>query len=227
MSNPDVARAVLAELETGGVAFDAAEPDHARRLLNLDRAAAEVLYLLVRAAHRTEVLEIGTSNGFSTIWLAMALNEPAEKGHLITIERMRSKQVAAMENVRRAGLEAVVEFRLGDAIDVVRTLDGPIDCVFFDADRIGAHHQLEALLPKLAADCLLIADNAQSHAAELHAYFEMLAARADFQSTMLPVGKGLHVAHRRAASVGDRPGQMPHRPPQQDDHPDQSHPVRG
>lgn len=202
MSKMDAAKMVLADLEASGLAFDAAEPDHARRLLNLDRAAAERLHDLVRAARCRRVIEIGTSNGFSTIWLAMALNELPGKGRLTTVERMPEKQASAIDNVHRAGLADIVEFRLGEACDVVRTLSGPIDCVFFDADRVDAHCQLEVLLPKLSANSLLVADNALSHATELCDYFKLLAARSDFRSTTLRVGKGLHVAHRHVASSG-------------------------
>jgi predicted O-methyltransferase YrrM len=193
------ARTVLAELEDRGVAFDVSEPDHARRFLNLDHTAGEFLHFIVRATRRRRILEIGTSNGCSTIWLAMALSELASDGRLITIERLADKQKAAVENVRRAGLEGFVQFLLGDATEIVQVVDGAIDCVFFDADRVTAYRQLNALLPKLALDCLLITDNALSHPHELCDYFDLLSAHPDFQTITLPIGKGLHVAHRQSA----------------------------
>ncbi|MBW7970539.1 class I SAM-dependent methyltransferase [Bradyrhizobium sp. BR 10289] len=195
----DVARAILAEIEKAGASFDRAEPNHEQRFLNLDRAAGEFLFFLVRATRRRRVVEIGTSNGCSTIWLAMALRELAAPGRLITIERNPQKQRAAVDNVRRASVHDYVEFLRGDATEVARTIDGPIDCIFFDADRVSAHLQLKVLWPKLSADCLLVTDNAISHPAELEAYFGLLAALPEFQTLVLPIGKGLHVAHRIAS----------------------------
>lgn len=196
LATEKMARAILAEIEETGAIFDASEPEHGRRFLNLDRASGEFLLFIVRAARRRHIVEIGTSSGCGTIWLALALRKLAAGGRLITIERSQEKQREAIENVTRAGLQPHVEFLLGDATDIVRTLDDPIDCVFFDADRASAHLQFEALLPRLTPDCLLVSDNAISHATELQAYFTLLATRPEFQTLTLPVGKGLHLAFR-------------------------------
>lgn len=190
------ARAVLAEIEKHGLAFDASEPTQGRRFLNLDRTSGEFLLFVVGATRRRRIVEIGTSNGCSTIWLALALSRCTPGGQLITIERSSEKQRAARDNVQRAGLSAYVEFRLGDATEIARTIEGPIDCVLFDADRVNAHMQLEVLLPKLGPDCLLVTDNAVSHPAELRDYFALFAHRPDFRTLILPIGKGLHIAHR-------------------------------
>jgi predicted O-methyltransferase YrrM len=193
-------RDVLAGLETSGRAFDAAEPDHERRWLNLDPATGEFLFFLIRATHRRRIFEVGTSNGCSTIWLAMGLKELAADGHVVTVERNAEKQHAAVANLRRAGLACHVKFRLGEATEVAGEVDGPFDCVFFDADRISAHLQLRALLPKLTLDCLLLTDNAVSHAYELRAYFDTLKLLPEFQTLLLPIGKGLHIAYRNSGA---------------------------
>jgi len=197
----DAAHSILASLHLHGREHDATEQDRARKMLNLDRDSGEFLYFLIRATRRRHILEIGTSNGYSAIWLAMALRDMRAPFPLITIDRDRNKLVQAAENIRAAGLDEFVELEHGEAADTVRTLNGPFDCVFFDADRLLAHHQLGALLPKLCPDCLLVADNAISHAIELRDYCTLVAELQGFTSLIVPIGKGLHVAHRLGNNV--------------------------
>jgi predicted O-methyltransferase YrrM len=85
----------------------------------------------------------------------------------------------------------------GSATDVVHELEGPFDCVFFDADRVSAPEQLKILLPKLEPDVLLLADNVLSHPQDVEAYIAAVAQLPGFVATTVPVGKGLHVAYRR------------------------------
>jgi predicted O-methyltransferase YrrM len=186
--------ALLVELEEHGRQHDAAEPEHDKRMLNLERPTAELLALWARSARRQHVLEIGTSNGYSTVWLAWALS--ATSGHLISVDRDPAKHALADANLHRAGLRARVDLVTGDATGVVEELPGPFDCVFFDADRYSAPAQLALLLPKLAPDVLLFADNARSHPQEIAGYLAAVAALPGFEHTIIAVGKGLSVAHR-------------------------------
>jgi predicted O-methyltransferase YrrM len=185
---------LLAEIAAAGQAHDAAEPEHRRRRLNLEPETAELVAVLVRSGRRRRVLEIGTSNGYSTIWLARSLR--ATGGHLVSVERDAGKQAEADANLRRAGLREEVELVCGDATEAVRDLPGPFDCVFFDADRVSAPAQLELLLPKLEPDALLIADNARSHPEEIAAYLGAVGTLPGFFHVVVPVGKGLSVACR-------------------------------
>jgi len=126
------------------------------------------LSILIRSSRRTRLLEIGTSNGYSTIWLAWAAS--ATGGHVISIDRDAHKQVMADANLRRAGLREMVELICGDATEVVASLASPFDCVFFDADRKSAPSQLTLLIPKLTTDVFVLADNVLSYPqkAEVH-----------------------------------------------------------
>ncbi len=137
-------------------------------MLNLEPETAQFLSILIRSSHRTRLLEIGTSNGYSTIWLAWAAS--ATGGHVISIDRDADKQVMADANLRRAGLREMVELICGDATEVVASLTGPFDCVFFDADRKSAPSQLTLLIPKLTTDVFVLADNVLSYPqkAEVH-----------------------------------------------------------
>jgi predicted O-methyltransferase YrrM len=148
-------RALLSRLESEGQRHDQGEPEHDRRMLNLERATAEVLALWVRSSHRRSVLEIGTSNGYSTLWLAWAV-QPAG-GRVTSIDRSAAKHALADANLREAGLRDSVELAQGEGAEVVVRLDGPFDALFFDADRCSAPAQLDLLMPRLAPDVLLFA----------------------------------------------------------------------
>jgi predicted O-methyltransferase YrrM len=185
---------LLDELTAAGERHDAAEAEHRRRLLNLEPETARLLAILVRSSRRTRVLEIGTSNGYSTIWLAWAVRDAG--GRVTSIERDGEKRARAAANLSRAGLREVVDLVEGSATEAVAALEGPFDCVFFDADRVSAPDQLRLLLPRLTEDVLLLADNVLSHPAEIAGYLAAVGALPGFERVVVPVGKGLSVAHR-------------------------------
>jgi predicted O-methyltransferase YrrM len=192
--DPELA-ARLDALHAEGAAHDAGEPERRRKRLNLERPSAELLYLLLRASGRRRVLEIGTSNGLSAIWIQAALRGTG--GALISIDREPAKIAEARANLVAAGLLDGATLLCGDATEIARDLPGPFDCVFFDADRVSAPAQLELLLPKLTADALLVCDNVLSHPDEVAGYLDAIGRLPGFAATTVPVGKGLHLAHRR------------------------------
>lgn len=163
-------------------------------MLNLEPDTAQLLRILLGSSKRRSLLEIGTSNGYSTIWLAWTV--APHGGRVVSIDRSPQKQKLADANLRRAGLREAVDLRCGDATEIVESLPGPFDCVFFDADRYSAPAQLHALLPKLTPDVLLLADNVLSHPGEIASYLQALEALPDFERVVVPVGKGLSVAYR-------------------------------
>ncbi len=190
------ARTVAAELERLGVDNDARETDRSRKMLNLETPSAELLFLLLRASGRRRVLEIGTSNGYSAVWIAAALQ--AHRGHLWTVERDAAKLAQARTNLESAGLAGEVTFIHAGATEAARDLAGPFDAVFFDADRVSAPEQLALLMPKLDPDALLVCDNVLSHPEEVKGYLAACERLPGFTGTTLRLGKGLHVAHRAA-----------------------------
>jgi len=187
-------QSLLSELERSGTANDAAETDRSRKMLNLESDTARLVALLARSSAAKNVLEIGTSNGYSTIWLAWAV-APAG-GRVTSIDRNPEKQAMAQENLIRAGFEDRVELRLGEATAIVRELSGPFDLVFFDADRFSAPEQLRLLMPKLTPRALLLADNVLSHPGEIAGYLAALSDLPGFECAVVPVGKGLSIACR-------------------------------
>jgi predicted O-methyltransferase YrrM len=164
-------------------------------MLNLEPDTARFISILVRSSQRKSLLEIGTSNGYSTIWLAWAVS--ATGGHITSLERDADKNAQADANLQRAGLRDSVDLLLGDATEIVASLDGPFDFVFFDADRISAPDQLKFLKSKLLPGALVLADNVLSHPDEIAGYLAAIEATPDFDHIVIPIGKGLSLAYKR------------------------------
>lgn len=185
---------LLEELYEEGQHNDAREQERRRKLLNLEPDTAHFLSILVRSGQRKHLLEVGTSNGYSTIWLAWAAQITG--GHVISIDREAEKQEQADVNLRRAKLRDFVELRCNDATETIAGLAGPFDFVFFDADRLSAPAQLALLVPKLAEDVMICADNVHSHPGEIASYLQAITALPRFDHIVVPVGKGLSLAYR-------------------------------
>lgn len=184
----------LNDLYQQGEENDARLTDRRQKMLNLEPETARFLSFLVRSNKCTRILEIGTSNGYSTCWLAWAAQQTG--GRVISIDREQIKQALAAANLRRAGLRKLVELHCGDATEIVTTLPGPFDCVFFDADRYSAPAQLSRLLPRLTPTALLLADNVLSHPSEIAGYLQAVQALEGFEHMVIPIGKGLSIAYR-------------------------------
>ena len=188
--------ALLMEIAQQGKEHDARETDYSKRMLNLDPDTARLVHILARSSRAKSILEIGTSNGYSTIWLASAA--AVERGRVVTIDHSSEKQAMARENLRRAGLLDSVELLNGKAGTLVRELAGPFDLLFIDADRANAAANLQVLLPKLTPSVLLLADNVHSHPEEIAGYLDAVKRLEGFDHIVVPVGKGLSVAYRGA-----------------------------
>jgi predicted O-methyltransferase YrrM len=186
-------RQLLQRLEAEGLKHDSAETEHSRKMLNLEPATAEVVAILLQIAGTRNVLEIGTSNGYSTIWLAATIGPLG--GRVTSIDKDPQKHALARENLAAVDLLRYVDLRLGDATEIAARLTGPFDCLFFDADRISAPKQLDLLLPKLSLPGLLLADNALSHPDQIAGYLARIEEIQRISHTIIPVGKGLSVAY--------------------------------
>ena len=193
MKDTDI-QTFLTELYEAGQQNDAHEQERRKKMLNLEPETAQLLSIMIRSSRRQNLLEIGTSNGYSTIWLAWATH--AASGHIVSIDRDPDKHILADTNLRRVGLRESVELICGDATEVVANLPGPFDCVFFDADRFSASSQLMQLLPKLSEDAFIFADNVHSHPEEIAGYLATLNAQSQFKHIIVPIGKGLSIAYR-------------------------------
>jgi predicted O-methyltransferase YrrM len=195
---PPSLMSLLDEIEELGRAQDDAQREHSKKMLNLEPATARLLHFILRSARRRKILEIGTSNGYSTIWVAAAV-APAG-GEVISIDRSADKHALARANLEKAGLAHCARLVTGESVKTIPNLAGPFDAVFFDADRINAGAELQLLLPKLAQDVIVAADNVSSHPLEIAGYLDAIRALPDFWELTVPVGKGLNIASRMPLS---------------------------
>jgi predicted O-methyltransferase YrrM len=127
---------------------------------DVSRAQGRLLELLARMCGARRILEIGTLGGYSAIWLARAL---APDGRLVTLELDPRYAEVARANLARAGLEAIVEVRVGPALETLPALaaggDEPFDLVFVDADKQSAAEQLGWALALTRPGGVIVADN--------------------------------------------------------------------
>src|SRR5262245_22922376 len=161
-------------------------------MLNITPDTGRLLWILIRSARASRILEVGTSNAYSTIWLADAAR--ASGGRVVTLEADAGKVALARENLKRAGVEDVVEIIHGRAAESLERLSGPFDFVFLDADRPSYRTYLELVVPKLATGGLLVADNVVSHAGELVDYQRLVKSHPALFSVTVPVGNGEEIA---------------------------------
>lgn len=189
-------RELLDELAAFGRETDARETERARRMLNITPETGQLLAILVRATGARRILEVGTSNGYSTLWLAWAARDTG--GHVTTIERAADKAAMARANLERGGLAGHVTVREGAALEIIAALAGPFDLIFLDADRPSYLAYAGALLPRLRPGGLLVTDNAVSHAHELTDFLARLKSDPALDSVTLPIGNGEELTYKRA-----------------------------
>jgi len=183
----------LDELARFGDDNDARETERPKRMLNITPDTGRLLWILIRTSRATRILEVGTSNAYSTIWLADAC---ATGGHVVTLEADPGKIALARENLRRAGCADRVDLVAGLAAETLATLTGPFDFVFLDADRASYLTYLELVLPKVVAGGLIVADNVTSHPEELAAYLDRVRSHPKLVSVTVPVGKGEEISYK-------------------------------
>jgi predicted O-methyltransferase YrrM len=191
--------AFLEKLAEIGEANDARETARPKRMLNITRDTGRLLWILVRAMGATRILEVGTSNAFSTIWLADAARSTG--GRVTTLEFNPEKIALARANLATTGLDGLVEIIEGRAADNIPSLPGPFDVIFLDADRPSYLAYLELVVPKLRPGGMLIADNATSHAPELQDYLSRVKSHPQLFAVTVPIGNGEEIALKLGDSV--------------------------
>jgi predicted O-methyltransferase YrrM len=183
-------RTIADEVFAAGREFDAGQSNRLDRLRNVEPETAELLGVIVRAARARRILEIGTSNGHSTLWLADAAE--AVGGHVETLDIDPRRTELALLNLRRAGLDELVRCRtVGAAQALAEYPDAAWDLVFLDAERPEYVGYWANLRRTLAAGGTIAIDNAVSHSSELTELQRVLDADEALTSALVGVGAGL------------------------------------
>ena len=184
---------LLSELERFGEANDNATAERPRRMLNITRDTGEFLSVLVQATAARRVLEIGTSNGYSTLWLASATR--ATGGAVTTVELSDYKVGCARQNFSRSGLASSITLVQDDAGRVLeRAVDASFDLIFLDAERLEYPGWWPHLKRVLRPGGLLVVDNATSHPEQMAPFVALVKADVDVTTSLVPVGNGEFLA---------------------------------
>jgi predicted O-methyltransferase YrrM len=182
-------RSFLGDLHRKGRDHDASKDDRLQRLRNLEPQTAALLAVLVRSAQPRRILELGTSNGYSTIWLADAAR--AVGAALVSVEIDPARTEQARGNLRAAGLDGFAELRIEDAgLALAASANGEWDLIFLDAERSAYPSYWPDLVRVLVPGGLLVVDNAVSHAAEMTVFREQIGADTRVMDALAPTGAG-------------------------------------
>lgn len=161
---------------------------------NISHQTAEFISMLIKISGVKNVLEIGTSNGYSTLWIADALKESGCNGHLTTIEFYEKRQCIARENIEEAGLSDFVTFKQGKALDIIKNLDFVPDMIFIDANKSEYIQYFDTFKDKLPKGAIILADNVVSHAAKVADFLDEINNDKRYQSQVLDLPAGLLMA---------------------------------
>jgi predicted O-methyltransferase YrrM len=185
-------RSVIARLEAED-ARERADPSipHERRCRAVGPATGRLLFSLVAPQTDCEVLEIGSSRGLSTIWLAAAARILG--GRVVTLEQDPRKIEAWRANVAEAGLDDWCQLIEGDARETLSAIPDVFDVVFIDAEKDDYDFYFRTALTKVEAGALVVADNVLSHRETLGAYSEARQSDPDLVSVTVPLDNGLEL----------------------------------
>jgi predicted O-methyltransferase YrrM len=178
---------LLQELENFGQTNDLEESSRQQKMLNITPETGVFLSIMIQTKRAQRVLEIGASNGYSTLWLADAVSKT--NGKVITIEIQDHKFEKAKTNFDRSGLKERIHQVHGDAGTFLKSTTEVFDLIFLDSDRDQYADWWSDIIRIMSPGGLVIVDNAISHKEEL-AEFRALIDRSKFESSLIPIGKG-------------------------------------
>lgn len=170
---------------------------------NLDRYSANFLNMLIKINNSKNVLEIGTSNGYSGIWILKALEET--RGKLTTVEYWEKRQSVARKNFEICVSDVKVESKIGSAVIVLQDLEEEIknfkrekfDFVFIDANKKEYVEYFEIVDRILKSGGIILADNILTHYEKTLPYINVLFERVDYQSQILDIGAGMMLSRKK------------------------------
>ncbi len=188
----DRVRAVLARLEAEDADERAREVPREQRARQVVRTTGQFLFSLVAPQTDCEVLEIGGSRGYSTLWLAAGVRYLG--GRVLSLEHDPSKCEAWRRNVAEAGLEGTAELIEGDAYEELPAIDDVFDLVFLDAEKDDYDPLFQLARSKVEPGALFVADNVLSHEETLGDYSRARQADPLLESVTVPLDRGLELS---------------------------------
>jgi len=157
-------------------------------LWNVNPDEGAFLRGLAEKVHAKEALEIGTSNGYSSIWIGMGLRK--EGGHLLTLEIDEGRAKLAEANFRAAGLDSLITLKLGDALEEVPKLRGPYDFVFIDAWKQDYVKYLNMVIPIVRPGGVIVAHNVTDLKEELSDFIHAVETNPQLKTSIENPGPG-------------------------------------
>ncbi len=169
--------------------------------MNVPEVDGKIMYDIIVKNGYKKALEVGTSTGRSSIWIAWALSKTG--GKLITVEIDERRYKMAQENFKKAGLSDYIDARLADAHELVPKLKGPFDFVFIDADKHWYTNYAKAIVPKLEEDACISAHNVSDRSSGRRrsgrgaAYLKYVKSLPFLKTTVNSSGGGLAVSYKK------------------------------
>ena len=188
----DRVRAVLARLEAEDADERARNVPREQRARQVARTTGQFLFAYVAPQTDCEVLEIGGSRGYSTIWLAAGVRHLG--GRVLSLESDPAKVEAWRANIEEAGLSDWAELVAGDAFETLPRIDDVFDVVFLDAEKEQYEPLFAEARTKLEPGATVIADNVLSHAEALGAYSQTRQSDSTLESVTVPLDRGLEIS---------------------------------
>lgn len=166
----------------------------AKKYTNIAPENGQFLSILIRSIQAQNVLEVGTSNGYSTIWIAAALKDTG--GKLITLEYNADRAKEAQAHLNETGLDTFVEIRVGNALDEIPKCNTVFDLVFLDADKGEYRQYLEMILPNIRPGGLVVADDTITMRDEMSDYIDFVFNTPLLNSVDIPLDDGIILSYR-------------------------------
>lgn len=167
-----------------------------KQFWNIPRETGVLLNMFIKMMNVQNALEIGTSNGYSGLWLSKALKQTG--GHLTTIEFYEKRQSVAIENFKTCGVDDIITPIQGSAIMILENLpeEAKFDFVFIDANKREYIKYFNLIKPHLTPKCLIVADNITSHAEKVQEFVDAIDADDEFQYEIVRTEGGILMAYR-------------------------------
>lgn len=165
---------------------------------NIPRETGIVINMFIKMMNAQNALEIGTSNGYSGLWISKALKETG--GHLTTIEFYEKRQSIAIENFKTCGVSDIITPIQGSACDILERFDEVLkfDFVFIDANKREYVKYFELVKPHLTRKAMIVADNIISHAEKVQTFIDAVDADDEFQYEIIELPGGILTAYRNS-----------------------------